>query len=208
MYIEVVCWWVISLVLSWTWFANLVIAELPSSRGSRYIRIPFGTEKEWIQDAHRVCFPGLQGWRHRDCVSGTRMGEFLTHRLLLHIHVWHHLWPRVEWLRIPWQTTVSSIILNSSFILSQAVNAAASFAEITALMEFLCSFKCPTLSYICVCRKVFYGQYHCYGPGATSPQRVPWAHELTPLQAKPFLSVNFINGKKWLPHYIRKPKFT
>jgi hypothetical protein len=95
-----------------------------------------------------------------------------------------------------------------SFILSQAVNAAASFADITALMQFLCTFKCLTLSYICVCRKVFYGQYHCYGPGATSPQRVPWAHELTPLQAKPFLSVNFINGKKWLPHYIRKPKFT
>ena len=114
MYIEVACWWAISLAaLSWPWFVNLVVAELPSSRGSRYIRIPFGTEKEWIQDAHRVCFPGLQGWRHRDCVSGTRMGEFLTHRLLLHIHVWHHLWPGMEWLRIPRQTTVSSIILDS-----------------------------------------------------------------------------------------------
>lgn len=56
--------------------------------------------------------------------------------------------------------------------------------------------------------KVLFGQYNCYGAGATAPDRVKWAKYLTPQEAKPFLSVNFINGKKWLPHFIKKPKFT
>ncbi|CAM6074824.1 unnamed protein product [Sphagnum tenellum] len=56
--------------------------------------------------------------------------------------------------------------------------------------------------------QVFFGQYKCYGPGANTSQRVPWAMSLTPTQAKPFLSVNFINGKSWLTSYIKKPKFT
>nr|PNR54392.1 hypothetical protein PHYPA_008069 [Physcomitrium patens] len=57
-------------------------------------------------------------------------------------------------------------------------------------------------------QQVLFGQYHCYGPGASSPERVPWAKYLSPEEVKPFLSVGFINGKKWLPHYIKKPKFT
>ncbi|KAG0612526.1 hypothetical protein M758_6G034400 [Ceratodon purpureus] len=53
-----------------------------------------------------------------------------------------------------------------------------------------------------------FGQYKCDGPGANSPEQVKWARHLTPQEVKPFLSVGFINGKKWLPHYIKKPKFT
>jgi len=56
--------------------------------------------------------------------------------------------------------------------------------------------------------EVFFGQYKCWGPGANTTQRVPWAYDLTPAQAKPFLSVNFINGKSWLKSYIKTPKYT
>ena len=56
--------------------------------------------------------------------------------------------------------------------------------------------------------KALFGQYHCMGPGAASPQRVSWARYLNASEAKPFLSVGFINGRKWLPHFVKKPKFT
>ncbi|XP_031477155.1 probable pectinesterase 53 [Nymphaea colorata] len=47
---------------------------------------------------------------------------------------------------------------------------------------------------------VFYGQYKCYGPGANFSGRVSWSKELTPQEAEPFLSLNFIDGSEWL-HY-------
>ncbi|KAI5055555.1 hypothetical protein GOP47_0029076 [Adiantum capillus-veneris] len=47
-------------------------------------------------------------------------------------------------------------------------------------------------------KKVFYGEYRCYGPGANSSGRVKWSRQLTPQQAKPFLSTAFIDGKEWL----------
>ncbi|XVF62152.1 hypothetical protein PTKIN_Ptkin08bG0194100 [Pterospermum kingtungense] len=46
---------------------------------------------------------------------------------------------------------------------------------------------------------VFYGQYKCSGPGADFGGRVSWARELTQQEAKPFISVDFINGHSWLP---------
>ncbi|KAH7421051.1 hypothetical protein KP509_13G038200 [Ceratopteris richardii] len=48
-------------------------------------------------------------------------------------------------------------------------------------------------------KKVFYGEYKCFGPGANRTDRVLWARELTPAQARPFLSIAFIDGKQWLP---------
>ncbi|XP_024372084.1 probable pectinesterase 53 isoform X2 [Physcomitrium patens] len=56
--------------------------------------------------------------------------------------------------------------------------------------------------------KVFYAQYNCKGPGAYSKERVAWVRELTAEEAKPFLSVHFINGKTWLKKYIGKPTKT
>jgi hypothetical protein len=98
--------------------------------------------------------------------------------------------------------------LGLSFNFSQKLLCCNIFRRPLRPCNFYFHFKDLNLNSFCVCRKVFYGQYHCYGPGATSPQRVPYAHELTALQAKPFLSVNFINGKKWLSHYMKTPKFT
>jgi pectinesterase len=48
------------------------------------------------------------------------------------------------------------------------------------------------------CRTVFYGQYKCTGPGATYAGRVAWSHELTDDEARPFVSLNFIDGNEWI----------
>eukprot|EP00249_Psilotum_nudum_P004591 c18098_g1_i1 orf=263-934(+) len=47
-------------------------------------------------------------------------------------------------------------------------------------------------------RSVFYGEYKCWGPGASSSSRVPWARDLTVEEAQPFLGIGFINGVSWL----------
>ncbi|CAL5186402.1 unnamed protein product [Lathyrus oleraceus] len=45
---------------------------------------------------------------------------------------------------------------------------------------------------------VFYGQYKCTGPGASFAGRVSWSRELTDEEAKPFLSLAFIDGTEWI----------
>ncbi|KAF9662442.1 hypothetical protein SADUNF_Sadunf18G0053700 [Salix dunnii] len=45
---------------------------------------------------------------------------------------------------------------------------------------------------------VFYGQYKCTGPGANFAGRVSWSRELTDSEAKPFTSLNFIDGSEWI----------
>ncbi|KAH7282766.1 hypothetical protein KP509_35G046900 [Ceratopteris richardii] len=49
-------------------------------------------------------------------------------------------------------------------------------------------------------KKVYYGEYKCFGPGAARTGRVPWSRILTDQQARPFLSISFIDGKSWLPN--------
>ncbi|KAF2287102.1 hypothetical protein GH714_038189 [Hevea brasiliensis] len=50
----------------------------------------------------------------------------------------------------------------------------------------------------------YYGEYKCRGPGASSSGRVKYAKMLSDEEAKPFLSMTYINGNKWL---IPPPKF-
>ncbi|MQM01896.1 hypothetical protein Taro_034657 [Colocasia esculenta] len=45
---------------------------------------------------------------------------------------------------------------------------------------------------------VFYGQYKCAGPGASFAGRVAWSRELTDEEAKPFISLSFIDGSEWI----------
>ncbi|KAL2342577.1 hypothetical protein Fmac_003862 [Flemingia macrophylla] len=45
---------------------------------------------------------------------------------------------------------------------------------------------------------VFYGQYRCSGPGASYAGRVSWSRELTDEQAKPFISLSYIDGSEWI----------
>ncbi|XP_050216843.1 probable pectinesterase 53 [Mercurialis annua] len=45
---------------------------------------------------------------------------------------------------------------------------------------------------------VFYGQYKCTGQGASFAGRVSWSRELTDEEAKPFISLTFIDGSEWI----------
>ncbi|XP_078168282.1 pectin lyase-like superfamily protein [Carex rostrata] len=45
---------------------------------------------------------------------------------------------------------------------------------------------------------VFYGQYKCSGPGSNYAGRVSWSRELTDEEAKPFISMTFIDGSEWI----------
>ncbi|KAL2620245.1 hypothetical protein R1flu_000450 [Riccia fluitans] len=48
-------------------------------------------------------------------------------------------------------------------------------------------------------KTVFYGEYKCFGPGANRKGREVWSYELSDKQVKPFLTVDWIDGKDWLP---------
>ncbi|KAI4347050.1 hypothetical protein L6164_007900 [Bauhinia variegata] len=45
---------------------------------------------------------------------------------------------------------------------------------------------------------VFYGQYKCTGAGASFAGRVSWSREFTDEEAKPFISLSFIDGSEWI----------
>ena len=45
------------------------------------------------------------------------------------------------------------------------------------------------------------GEFNCTGPGADASQRVPWSRRLDQAEAAKFLTVDFINGKDWLPAF-------
>ncbi|CAK9135086.1 unnamed protein product [Ilex paraguariensis] len=47
-------------------------------------------------------------------------------------------------------------------------------------------------------RTVYYGEYNCMGPGSNLNGRVGFAKKLKDADAKPFLSLAFIQGSKWL----------
>jgi len=47
-------------------------------------------------------------------------------------------------------------------------------------------------------RIVSFGEYKCKGPGSNPSGRVKFSRQLTPQQAKPFLSLAYIEGSKWL----------
>ncbi|VAH86465.1 unnamed protein product [Triticum turgidum subsp. durum] len=48
---------------------------------------------------------------------------------------------------------------------------------------------------------VMLGEFNCTGPGADRSQRVPWSRQLDQAEAAKFLTVDFINGKDWLPAF-------
>ncbi|KAL5572299.1 hypothetical protein UlMin_021896 [Ulmus minor] len=45
---------------------------------------------------------------------------------------------------------------------------------------------------------VYYGEYKCMGPGASTSGRVNYAKMLSDADVKPFLSMSYIQGNKWL----------
>ncbi|KAJ6322227.1 hypothetical protein OIU77_012156 [Salix suchowensis] len=46
---------------------------------------------------------------------------------------------------------------------------------------------------------LFQAEYKCHGPGADSENRAPWSKQLTEEEAQTFMSIDFIDGKEWLP---------
>ncbi|EOA12064.1 hypothetical protein CARUB_v10007965mg [Capsella rubella] len=47
-------------------------------------------------------------------------------------------------------------------------------------------------------KTVYFGEHRCYGPGANHSGRVPYAQQLTDVEAAPFTNISFIDGEEWL----------
>jgi len=47
-------------------------------------------------------------------------------------------------------------------------------------------------------RTARYGQYKCYGGGASETKRVSWSHELSSTEAAPFITIDYIDGRSWI----------
>ncbi|CAN4104671.1 unnamed protein product [Withania somnifera] len=49
---------------------------------------------------------------------------------------------------------------------------------------------------------LYHGEYKCSGPGSAIENRAPWSKQLNDKEAMPFISIEFIQGKQWLPAWI------
>ncbi|KAK7332682.1 hypothetical protein VNO80_29437 [Phaseolus coccineus] len=47
-----------------------------------------------------------------------------------------------------------------------------------------------------------HAEYNCHGPGALTKGRAPWSLQLTKEEVEPFLSIDYIDGKNWLPVWL------
>ena len=43
-----------------------------------------------------------------------------------------------------------------------------------------------------------FGEYKCSGPGAVSTGRVAYGKQLTDVEVKPFLGLEYVQSEKWL----------
>lgn len=50
-------------------------------------------------------------------------------------------------------------------------------------------------------QNLWHAEYKCHGPGSDSAHRAPWSRQLTEEEAAPFMAIDFIDGKEWLPVY-------
>ncbi|GAV70845.1 Pectinesterase domain-containing protein, partial [Cephalotus follicularis] len=49
---------------------------------------------------------------------------------------------------------------------------------------------------------LYQAEYRCHGPGAETKERVPWSKQLTDKEAESFMTIDFIDGKEWLPVWL------
>lgn len=49
--------------------------------------------------------------------------------------------------------------------------------------------------------RVVLAEFNCTGPGADAADRVPWSRRFTMNEAAKYLTIDFIDGKDWLPAY-------
>lgn len=57
-------------------------------------------------------------------------------------------------------------------------------------------------SYNGTTQNLYLAEYKCRGPGSVTANRASWTKMLTDKEAEPFLSVDFIEGKQWLPAWL------
>ncbi|KAG5573970.1 hypothetical protein H5410_063736 [Solanum commersonii] len=51
-------------------------------------------------------------------------------------------------------------------------------------------------------KNLYHGEYKCHGPGSAIESRAPWSKQLNDKEAMAFTSIEFIQGKQWLPAWI------
>ncbi|KAM3199367.1 putative pectinesterase 67 [Capsicum annuum] len=51
-------------------------------------------------------------------------------------------------------------------------------------------------------RNLYHGEYKCSGPGSANNGRASWSKQLNDKEAMSFTSIEFIQGKQWLPAWI------
>jgi len=73
---------------------------------------------------------------------------------------------------------------------------------VSALLVWCCIFCSHYIGSTTIIRTVFYGQYKCTGPGASYAGRVAWSRELTDEEAKPFISLSYVDGSEWINSFF------
>ncbi|XP_010671738.2 probable pectinesterase 67 [Beta vulgaris subsp. vulgaris] len=49
---------------------------------------------------------------------------------------------------------------------------------------------------------LYHAEYACHGPGSSTGERAPWSRRLSDEEVAPFLSIDFIDGKQWVPAWL------
>ncbi|XP_058208567.1 probable pectinesterase 67 [Rhododendron vialii] len=49
---------------------------------------------------------------------------------------------------------------------------------------------------------LYQAEYDNHGPGSNTTSRAPWSKQLNEKEAAPYLSIDFIDGKEWLPAWL------
>ncbi|XP_003594727.2 probable pectinesterase 67 [Medicago truncatula] len=49
---------------------------------------------------------------------------------------------------------------------------------------------------------LYHAEYKCHGPGAIAEKRASWSRQLSDEEAAPFISIDYIDGKNWLPAWL------
>ncbi|XP_018839841.1 probable pectinesterase 67 [Juglans regia] len=57
-------------------------------------------------------------------------------------------------------------------------------------------------SYDGTTENLYHAEYKCQGPGADSTQRSSWSKQLSEKEVTPFISIDYIDGQKWLPVWL------
>lgn len=71
-------------------------------------------------------------------------------------------------------------------------------------MSYACEFRVTKCSLVIdlAGSNIYHAEFHCHGPGYEPEKRAHWARQLTEEEAAPFMSIDYIDGTKWLPVWL------